>query len=95
MVCKNYVNGVSRERRILKALENQGFEICFRSAGSHSPIDLVAIDIKNKRINLIQAKPKSLSNNQKRKIELENNKLNDEFIVRFFCLSTLKELDLK
>ena len=39
---KNYNNGARRERRIMKKLEKEGW-FCIRSAGSHSPIDIIAI----------------------------------------------------
>jgi len=41
-VNKNYNNGARRERRIMKKLEKEGW-FCIRSAGSHSPIDIIAI----------------------------------------------------
>jgi len=39
---KNYKNGAAREYRIMKKLEKEGW-FCIRSAGSHSPIDIIAI----------------------------------------------------
>jgi len=39
---KNYKSGVAREYRIMKKLEKEGW-FCIRSAGSHSPIDIIAI----------------------------------------------------
>jgi|GEM_PF-6243736 len=39
---RNYNNGARRERRIMKKLEQEGW-FCIRSAGSHSPIDIIAI----------------------------------------------------
>jgi len=39
---KNYRNGVKREYRIMKKLEIEGW-FCIRSAGSHGPIDIIAI----------------------------------------------------
>ena len=39
---KNYNNGARRERRIMKKLEAEGW-FCIRSAGSHGPIDIIAI----------------------------------------------------
>jgi len=37
-----YRNGAARERRIMKKLEKEGW-FCIRSAGSHSPIDIIAM----------------------------------------------------
>jgi len=39
---KNYKNGAARERRIMKKLEKEGW-FCIRSAGSHGPIDIIAM----------------------------------------------------
>jgi len=39
---KNYKSGAAREYRIMKRLEEEGW-FCIRSAGSHSPIDIIAI----------------------------------------------------
>ncbi|MEM3265646.1 MAG: hypothetical protein QXH07_06810 [Thermoplasmata archaeon] len=38
----NYSNGANRERRIMHKLEKEGWS-CFRMAGSHTPIDIIAI----------------------------------------------------
>ena len=78
---RNYVNGRSREYRILKQLKDIGCDITFRSAGSHSAIDCVGIDVKKKVIYLFQSKPKSMSEKAKAKIQVELSPLNDEFIV--------------
>ena len=54
----NYVKGRRKEYTICKRLQKDGFDIVQRTAGSHSPIDVIAIN-KNKRIILlIQSKPK-------------------------------------
>ena len=53
MVNKNYVSGRRFEYAIKKALEKLGW-IAIRSAGSHSPFDIIAI--KGDRILLLQLK---------------------------------------
>ena len=53
MVNKNYVSGRRFEYTIKKALEKLGW-IAIRSAGSHSPFDIIAI--KGGRILLLQLK---------------------------------------
>ena len=53
MVNKNYVSGRRFEYTIKKALEKLGW-IAIRSAGSHSPFDIIAI--KEGRILLLQLK---------------------------------------
>jgi|YelNatPaOPRAMG01_1025707.scaffolds.fasta_scaffold16445_2 Holliday junction resolvase len=49
----NYHRGVEREHYIKKKLEKQGYFV-IRSAGSHSPVDLVAI--KRNEVRLIQSR---------------------------------------
>ena len=44
-------------------------KIAFRSAGSHSPIDVVTIDQQHRIIELIQCKPDSMSDTQKKRLE--------------------------
>jgi len=39
---RNYKSGAAREYRIMKKLEKEGW-FCIRSAGSHSPIDIIAM----------------------------------------------------
>jgi hypothetical protein len=39
---RNYVNGANFERRIKARLEADGYT-CFRTAGSHTPCDLIAL----------------------------------------------------
>jgi len=41
---KNYVNGRNKEYKVCKQLKEIGFDIAQRSAGSHSPIDIFAIN---------------------------------------------------
>lgn len=53
---KNYVSGRAKEYREMESLRREGYLIVARSAGSHSPIDVWAIDPLKKRIALIQCK---------------------------------------
>jgi len=77
---KNYIKGVAKERKIVNTLKAEGWDIVQRSAGSHSPIDVFAINKELKLIKLIQAKPKGFNSE---KIEKELRWLNDEFRVKF------------
>lgn len=79
---KNYVNGRAREYRVMNTAKKEG-KIAFRSAGSHSIIDVVIIDIEEMKIHLIQCKPKSMSINKRNDIINENIKLNGLFKVDF------------
>ena len=82
---KNYVKGRRKEYKIVHANRGPG-KISFRSAGSHSPVDVVAIDTENKTIHLIQAKPDSMSDRAKRKLETEWILLNGKFEVEFIVI---------
>ena len=79
---KNYLRGRAKEYRITDAERKLG-RLAFRSAGSHSPIDVVSIDCKTKRIFFIQSKPKSYSPNKIKKLLDENINLNGLFDVVF------------
>jgi Holliday junction resolvase len=82
MVNKNYRNGRAREYRVKWKLESLGM-IALRSAGSHSPIDVIGIDMEKKIIKFIQCKPDSLSQN-KRDLIIERFKgLNGTFDCSF------------
>jgi Holliday junction resolvase len=80
---KNYVKGRRKEYLIVKRLKEQGFEIAQRTAGSHSPFDVIGIDINKKIIKLIQSKPDSMNAHQQQKIRNENKNLNGLFYVKF------------
>lgn len=57
----NYHNGRKREYQVIKDLEAQGFT-CARSAGSHTEVDVWAINEKTKVVYLIQVKPGNMLN---------------------------------
>jgi len=79
----NYRNGRAKEYRILKNLKQDGFDIVFRSAGSHSPIDCIGIKMMEKKIKFFQSKPKSMSEKARKKLENELFWLNDQFECSF------------
>ena len=76
----NYVKGRKREYKICKELREKGYEIVQRSAGSHSPIDIFAINKELKIIKFIQAKPEGYD---AKKIEQEYAWLNGAYRVVF------------
>ena len=80
---KNYIKGRKKEYKIMNLAKEKGM-IALRSAGSHSPIDVVCIDTLNKKIKLVQCKPDSMSASKKLQIELDNCELNGIFQVEFF-----------
>lgn len=55
MVNKYYRRGANFEREIVKQAKEKGL-IAFRSAGSHSPIDVCVINPDTKELFLIQCK---------------------------------------
>lgn len=69
----NYHRGRNFEYRIINEKKSQG-ATAFRSAGSHSPIDVVAIF--HNRIELIQAKAKNLRPKEISDIEKELTEAN-------------------
>lgn len=82
---KNYLKGVRKERKIVNRAREQG-KLAFRSAGSHSPIDVVIIDYRAKKIEFIQCKPDTMSENEKKRLEMALNALNNEFLASFKVL---------
>jgi len=80
---KNYLKGYAKEQYHVQRLKKEGFEIANRSAGSHSPVDLFAINKLTRVIKFIQCKPLSMSKNKRKEIELNLNWLNGVFRVEF------------
>jgi len=81
---KNYLKGKHKEWRITKKYkEKYGCRIAQRTAGSHSPFDVIAINTETRQIFLIQCKPDSMNSHQQQKIRNENKKLNGVFEVSF------------
>ena len=78
----NYEKGADKERRVVNRARNEG-KITFRSAGSHSPIDVCIIDRQNKKIEFVQCKPLNFGIKAKFDLEYEYKDLNDEFMVTF------------
>lgn len=79
----NYVKGRRKEYKICKQLREEGFDIVQRTAGSHSPIDIIAIHKDKQLIKLVQSKPDSYSEKQINRLLIENKDLNGEFVVVF------------
>jgi len=79
---KNYEKGRRKEYKVMHSLRNEGY-IAFRSAGSHSPIDVVGIRGSDNKIKLVQCKPDSMSENAKNKLYEANKALNGTFEVEF------------
>lgn len=85
MVNKNYRNGADKERRIVNKAREEG-HLSFRSAGSHSPIDVFILDRTERVIKLIQCKPKSMSNQAKLRLYETLKPLEGEYMVSVHVL---------
>lgn len=82
---KNYAKGRRLEYKILKQERDAG-KIALRSAGSHSPIDIVSVDAKERVIRLIQCKAGEFSELERQKLLDEYSQLNGSFFVKFEVL---------
>lgn len=80
---RNYLKGRAKEYRITNQLRSEGWDIVQRTAGSHSNIDVFAINKKLKRIIFIQSKPDDYSERKTIEIENEMNWLDGLFKVEF------------
>lgn len=76
---KNYIKGVRKERAIVNAARKRGL-IAFRSAGSHSCIDCVIINVELKSVRFIQSKAgDAMTRKARLKLADEHKDLNDLF----------------
>jgi Holliday junction resolvase len=80
---KNYIKGRRYEYKTMEFLRSIGCDIVLRSAGSHSPIDVIGIDSDKRHIFFIQCKPKSMSENKKKSISMPLEWLNGQFSASF------------
>ena len=81
---KNYVKGRRKEYYIAEKLKKEGFDIVQRTAGSHSPFDIIAIRFIDRQMRLVQCKPNSMSDKEKERIYRANIKLvSDVYYVDF------------
>ena len=78
----NYEKGRKKEYQIIHDERACG-RIAFRSAGSHSPIDVVSIDVNSREIRFIQSKAGAFSNKARQRLLDENNLLNGSFFCKF------------
>jgi Holliday junction resolvase len=78
----NYQKGARKERKLVNTARSMGLT-SLRSAGSHSPIDVVIIDHNTKTLLLVQCKPDNYPQSQIDKLMEENKHLNGTFQVSF------------
>lgn len=81
---KNYQKGLRKEYKTVHNLKKEGYEIAQRSAGSHSPIDVFAINKKEKKIVFVQCKPDNFSKTKGKKILEDLEYLKGKFEVEFW-----------
>lgn len=88
----NYLKGRRKEYQICTDLRKEGFDIVVRTAGSHSKIDIFAVDSKGKRIRFVQSKRvlketmNTINEQLKIKIERELSYLNGVYNVVFVVM---------
>jgi len=80
---RNYINGRNKEYKVCKQLKENGFDIAQRSAGSHSPIDIFAINRITRVIKFIQCKPDNFPKSAANKILSDLGYLKDMWRVEF------------
>jgi len=79
---RNYLKGVRKERMIVNEARKKGL-ISFRSAGSHSIVDVVVIDPLSGLIYFIQCKPKTFSKKARDNLLEQGRMLNRHYKGRF------------
>ena len=84
---KNYQKGRRKEYSVCDKLKAEGWDIAQRSSGSHSPIDVFAINKETKEIKFIQVKAgEGISNNESVEIYKEMEWLNKGKFEVEFCI---------
>ena len=83
---RNYEKGRRKEYKVCKSFREKGCIISQRSAGSHSPIDVFAIDKSKKTIYFIQVKPDEYDKSKAKKIKEELKYLNGVWNVQFLLI---------
>jgi len=80
-----YQKGARKERKVVNNARDKG-HIAFRSAGSHSPIDVCIIEQDTRSIRFVQCKPDSMSELAKNRLRQELNFLSGSFNVSFHVI---------
>ena len=81
-----YIKGRAREYAIMHNYKRRGW-IVLRSAGSHSPFDVVAVNKEKKQITFIQSKAGAFSKANRKALVDGYSWLNDEFLCKFILLT--------
>ena len=78
----NYQKGARKERKLVNEARAAGLT-SFRSAGSHSPIDVIVVNHRTKELWLVQCKPNNFSKSKTDKLLEDNKHLNGTYEVKF------------
>lgn len=81
----NYIKGRRKEYKICSQERKLG-RLAFRSAGSHSPVDVVSVNKKDKVIRFIQCKPDDFSKKAELKLLEKHREINGVYYVQFEVL---------
>lgn len=79
---QRYQKGARFERKLVNRARKEG-KIAFRSAGSHSPIDVCIIDTESKIIRFIQAKAGKHSKKSLNRLKALLQQHNGIYLVKF------------
>ena len=60
MKTTNYKRGYAFERKVMQMFKDAGW-VCARTAGSHSPVDVIAINPNTMEVKLVQCKASYLT----------------------------------
>ena len=88
---KNYLAGRRREYAIKHALEKEGM-IVLRTAGSHGFADLIAFNQAEGVVNILQIKPRSMSNRAKTALQSKISWVERNWVGKAFVMSDVKEM---
>jgi Holliday junction resolvase len=80
---KNYLKGRRKEYKLIKELISKGYDIAQRTAGSHSPIDIIAVHRDLQLISLVQSKPDDMRESEIEKLKEKYEWLNGKWVVIF------------
>lgn len=80
---KIYKQGRRKEYSVCDKLKAEGYDIVQRTAGSHSPFDIVALNMNKKLIRFIQVKKGEVSETEMKKLMSKYGWISNEFIVKF------------
>jgi len=79
---KNYIKGRRKEYKVMADERAKG-NLVIRSAGSHSCVDLISIDVTARVIKFIQCKPDDITQTEIDKLQYQMRELNNVYRCEF------------